>query len=435
LKTGVEILKTVITKNGALGEGNMLEINGWLAFALGMAVGAVLAYWLGRARQLNLKQLAAEMASQAQTERIQDLEAMVERMKESFAALSYEALAKNSEQLVSVANQTFKYQTQLGEQNLETKKQLIDQTLARMNEELTKVQTMVGGLEKDREQKFGELSNQLKVAAEATGRLQETTQNLNAALANSRVRGQWGERMAEDVLRLSGLVEGVNYRKQQWSGAGSRPDFTFYLPKDLKVNMDVKFPLDNYLNFIRTEEPAVRENYKQQFLKDVRSRIKEVTGRDYINPEDRTVDYVLVFIPNEQIYGLINELDGTLLDDALKNRVVLCSPLTLYAFLAVIRQAVENYNLEQTTSQVLALLGSFSKQWENYCAGMERMGRRLNDAQKEYAHLTTTRRNQLEKPLQALEELRKQNNLPVAGLELTAAAGPDADETVVESEP
>ncbi|MGD9155823.1 MAG: DNA recombination protein RmuC [Bacillota bacterium] len=399
----------------------MFEINVWLGFTVGLAVGAGLTAWLGRSRRLTIAQLATEMANRAQTERIKDLEALNERMKESFAALSYEALAKNSEQLATVAGRTLKYQTQLGEQNLEGKKELIDRTLAQIGQELTKVQQMVGGMEKDREQKFGELSSQLKLTAEATGRLQETTQNLQGALANSRVRGQWGERMAEDVLRMSGLVEGINYRKQQCSGTGSRPDFTFYLPKDLKINMDVKFPLDNYLNFIRTEEAAARESYKQQFLKDARRRIKEVTGRDYINPEDRTVDYVLVFIPNEQIYGLINELDGTLLDDALKNRVVLCSPLTLYAFLAVIRQAVENYNLEQTTSRVLALLGGFYKQWENYCAAMERMGRRLNDAQKEYANLTATRRNQLEKPLQALEELRRQNNMPVEELEVAAA--------------
>lgn len=406
----------------------MLEINGWLGFGLGVATGVGIAKWAGWSKNLALKQLAAEMADQAQAERIKDLEAMVERMKEAFATISYEALLKNSEQVLTLANQTLRHQTQIGEANLDGKKRLIDQTLEQMGKELSKVHEVVSGLEKDREQKFGELANQLKTAAETTNRLHETTRSLQSALANSRIRGQWGERMAEDVLRMSGLVEGVNYRKQQSGSAGSRPDFTFYLPKDLKVNMDVKFPLDNYLHFVQAEDPASRETYKQQFLKDVRSRIKEVTNRDYINPEDRTVDYVLVFIPNEQLYGLVNELDGMLLDEALRNRVVLCSPLTLYAFLAVIRQAVENYNLEQTTSRVLSLLGTFYKQWENFGAAMERMGRRLNDAQKEYAQLTTTRRHQLEKPLQALEELRRQNSLPLEELEGVSAAEEESAE-------
>lgn len=408
----------------------MLEINGWVGFGLGIMAGAGLAKWIGWMKTKTIKELAAEMAGQAQAERIKDLEAMAGRLKETFAALSYEALTKNSNQLLTMVNQAFKDQSRIGEETLENKKRLIDQTLDQMVKELNKVHEVVSGFEKDREQKFGELSSQLKAAAEATSRLQETTLNLQSVLSNSRIRGQWGERMAEDVLRMSGLVEGINYRKQQWSGTGSRPDFTFYLPKDLKVNMDVKFPLDNYLNFIQAEEPSARENFKQQFLKDVRNRIKEVTSRDYINPEDRTVDYVLVFIPNEQIYGFINEMDGMLLDEALRNRVVLCSPLTLYAFLAVIRQAVENYNLEQTTARVLSLLGSFYKQWEAFNGALERMGRRLSDAQKEYTALTTTRRNQLEKPLQALEELRRQNSLPLEELETAVVLDEPGAETV-----
>jgi DNA recombination protein RmuC len=399
-----------------------LELNVFISFGLGIVAGAALMKWAVRSKNLEIRKLAEEMAERVQAERIKDLEKVIGQLKESFSAISYEALTKNSDQLLSIANQTLKYQTQLGEQALDNKKRLIDQTLEQIGREIGKVHETIGGLEKDREQKFGELSGQLKAAAEATGQLRETTHHLRSALANSRIRGQWGERMAEDVMRISGFIEGVNYRKQQETQGGGRPDYTFYLPKGLKVNMDVKFPLENYLHFVQAEEAAVKEGYKQQFIKDARSRIKEVTGRDYINPEEHTVDFVLVFIPNEQVYGFIHEIDGTLLDDALRNRVVLCSPLTLYAYLAVIRQAVENYNLEQTTSRVLTLLGSFYKQWENFCAGLERMGRKLNDARKELDNLNTTRRNQLEKPLQLLEELRRHNDLPVETLANPEAA-------------
>ena len=64
-----------------------------------------------------------------------------------------------------------------------------------------------------------------------------------------------------------------------------------------------------------------------------------------------------MFIPNEQVYAFINEHDRLLLDDALRNRVILCSPITLYAILAVIRQAVENFNLEKTTEQISLTAG------------------------------------------------------------------------------
>ncbi len=55
----------------------------------------------------------------------------------------------------------------------------------------------------------------MKLVGEQTASLTSTAGSLWEALVNSRVRGQWGERMAEDVLRLIGFVEGVNYQKQR----------------------------------------------------------------------------------------------------------------------------------------------------------------------------------------------------------------------------
>jgi len=136
--------------------------------------------------------------------------------------------------------------------------------------------------------------------------------------------------------------------------------------------------------------------------------IKQVTTRDYINPAENTVDYVIMFVPNEQIYSFINESDTTLMDEALKQKVILCSPFTLYAVLAVIRQAVENFNLERTASEILKLLSEFYKQWNAYKDKFRIMGERLEAAKKEYDALVTTRSNMLERPLKKIDELRKQ---------------------------
>jgi DNA recombination protein RmuC len=145
----------------------------------------------------------------------------------------------------------------------------------------------------------------------------------------------------------------------------------------------------------------------------VRSRIKEVTTKDYINPEQNTVDYVLLFIPNEQIYSFIHAQDSSIMDEAIRNRVIFCSPITLFAVLAVIRQAVDNFALEKTSSEILSLLGVFRKQWEEFLGKLETLGKRIEDTQKEYESLTTTRRRQLEKPLQKIDDLRIQRGLPI----------------------
>ena len=387
-------------------------------FVIGALFGAAVVFVVHVLKQKDARAIARELVSETESQKIQDLEALMGKIKDSFGALSLDALSRNTEEFLKLANETLSKQTRTGEKELEGKKKLIDQTLEVMREDLQGVQNLVTNLEKDREHKFGELANQLKFTTEQTRKLQETAGQLKAALASTKVRGQWGERMAEDVLRLAGFVEGINYIKQKTlETVSTRPDYTFLLPQDLKVNMDVKFPLDNYLRYLEEEGEVDQEKYKSQFLRDVKNRVKEVTTRDYINPEENTVDYVIVFIPNEQVYAFINENDSSLMDEALKNKVILCSPTTLYAILAVIRQAVDNFNLEKTAAQIMSLLGAFNKQWDAFVNSMERMGKRIEDARKEYNTLTSTRRNQLERSLRQIEDLRKQRNVVEAALD------------------
>lgn len=386
-----------------------------LLFVGGLIFGAGLMLLFNFIKRKEAKSIAQELVNQAETQKVKDLETLINQVKDSFGALSMDALSKNTGEFLKLAKESLEKQTKEGEKDLEGKKKLIDQTLLTMKDDLVKVEDLVVKLEKDRENKFGELTNQLKNTAEQTGRLQETAHQLHSALASTKVRGQWGERMAEDVLNMAGFIEGINYLKQKsLETSQSRPDYTFLLPQNLKLNMDVKFPLDNYMQYLETDSDSDRLKFKTQFLKDVRNRIKEVTTRDYINPEENTVDYMIVFIPNEQVYAFINENDATLLDDALKTKVILCSPITLYAILAVIRQGVENFNLEKTTAQILSLLGTFNKQWEAFQESMDKMGKKIDDAQDEFTKLTTTRKRQLEKPLQQIEELRKQKEIKAA---------------------
>jgi DNA recombination protein RmuC len=330
-------------------------------------------------------------------------------VENTFSALSLDALRKNSEDFLRLANENLSRQSQAGATELDGKKVLIDQTLEMMKGDLQKVERLITEFDSKREKTFGELSNQLKVTAEQTCKLQETTSKLQGALANTKVRGQWGERMAEDVLRFAGFAEGINYLKQKTQEAAeSRPDFTFLLPQELRLNMDVKFPLDNYMKYMGEDNESVREGYKTQFLRDSRQRIKEVSTRDYINPEDSTVDYVLVFVPSEQVYCFINENDSSILDDAMKNKVIFCSPLTLYAILAVIRQAIDNFSLSKTTSQIMTLFGEFNKQWQAFKEGMDKMGRKIDDTSREFHNLETTRTNALERSLRRIDDLRAQ---------------------------
>jgi len=343
----------------------------------------------------------------------QEQEKLMEGMKESFAALSKDALSQNTDDFLKIADQKLSNQTQEGKNELDTKKQLIDKTLTDMKTELDKVNDLIREFEKDREGKFGELTKQLDITNDLTGKLQKATNQLNSALYNTKVRGQWGERMAEDILNLVGLKENINYVKQKTSETtGKRPDYTFFLPQNLKVNMDVKFPLNSYLHYLEAESENDKDKHKNQFKKDVRNRIKEVTtSREYINPEENTVDYVIVFIPNEQVYAFANENDGDLLDEALKNKVILCSPVTLYAVLTLIRQAVDNFRLERSSTEILSLLKEFYKKWEKFVGTLNKMGKMIDDAQKEYKNLIGSCQDQLGSCLEKIDDLRVQSDI------------------------
>jgi DNA recombination protein RmuC len=384
-----------------------------IAVLAGFILGLFVAFILKLYQTKTAKKIAAELLLESDTQRKETVDAIMSDLKASFGSLSLDALTKSTDEFLKLAKSKLDSEREISVRELGSKKALIDEQLKRMTIELESVSRLVKELEKDRVEKFGELTSQLKATGVQTAALMQTTNTLREALASTKIRGQWGERMAEDVLRMAGFIENVNYLKQKSvEGIGTRPDFTFILPRELKLNMDVKFPLDNYMKFLEAESDLERSGFRNDFLKDVKARIKEVTTREYINPEQNTLDYVLLFIPNEQIYAFIHEQDSGILDSGIKSKVVLCSPITLFAVLAVIRQAVENFALERTSNEILSLLGSFNKQWNSFLKKLKVLGKRIGDAQKEYEALMTTRRRQLERPLNRIEELRTQRHLP-----------------------
>lgn len=341
-------------------------------------------------------------------------EKTIAQLKESFSSLSLQALNQNTQSFLQMANETLAKQTVSGSKELQGKKEAIEQTLATMKTELDKVQKTVGEFEKDRQRKFTELTLQLKAAAEQTEQLKTTTSQLNQALSSSQVRGQWGERMAEDILRLSGLEQGIHYLKQSSinteEGNRSRPDYTFYLPQKRVINMDVKFPLENYMNYLAAKTEPERDLFKKKFLDDARKMVTDVAKRGYIDANHNTLDYMLLFVPNEQVYAFLNEHDRTMIDNALQRKIILCSPMTLYAVLSVIHMAVENFTIEQKAAEIQAVLGNFKKQWEKFSESFDKVGKKIRETQTAFEELTTTRRNALDRQLNKVDTLQLADN-------------------------
>jgi len=165
-------------------------------------------------RKKDINQIATSFIKVSESEKEKERQMIIDYLKSSFSSLSFDALNKSTEQFLKLANETLSKQLQSGNLTLNEKKELIDQTLKTMKDELTSVQDLVKTIEKDRVQKFSLLTEQIQQANKVTKELSDFTSQLRNALVprilrtSSKNRGQGGEGMAEDILRLSGLSEG-----------------------------------------------------------------------------------------------------------------------------------------------------------------------------------------------------------------------------------
>lgn len=269
----------------------------------------------------------------------------------------------------------------------------------------SQMKTLNEEINKLREQNADKFTNVDTAVAD----LVRQTQTLNNVLSSSQGRGNWGERMLEDILSQSGFERGINYEKQETLIDGGRPDYSFYLPPDRVLYLDSKFPIDNYKKYFEASDENSRNMYRTAFIKNVEDRVKELEKRDYVSQSNKVaLDYVLLFIPNEGILGFIQQHKPSLVDDAVSKKVVLCSPLTLYAFLGVARQATDSFHMEQNANQVLSLLTSFSKAWKSYVNNLVEIEKSFTKIQDKLRAVTVGKVMQnLRSPLNKIDDLAK----------------------------
>jgi DNA recombination protein RmuC len=253
-------------------------------------------------------------------------------------------------------------------------------------------------------EEYGQISGKLLTLNE----INNDTKTLKSYLTNPKVRGRWGERLVEDIIILVGLQENVNYVRQETTETG-RPDFTFFLPNGKKINLDAKFSLDNYMKYVEAQSETEKDQFKNDFLKDVKKTIKDIAGRDYVN--ESTVDFAIVFIASEAVYSFLLAEEPNIIDDALGNKIVLCSPNNLYAMLSIVRQASKYYALEKTSKEVLELMQKFNKEWGNFTAKFGKVDEEIDNLRKTFNEVSTTRKDKLDSVLNDIESISK-NVLP-----------------------
>ena len=276
---------------------------------------------------------------------------------------------------------------------------------------------------KDFLEKTGEIKSSI------TG-VDQQTKNLISVLNNNQSRGQWAEFQVEDLLEIMEYKEGLHYQTQKRMSSGTIPDFTFYLPENKTINMDSKFPLTNYMEIAKLnrdledetlDELARKEitesirNKNKEFLdKAIKTKIDDTSSREgYISAEEGTVDFVLMYIPLENLYHflLTSEIGANrtpVIQYAFSKKVILVSPQTLMAYLETIRHSMKLFSLQTDTKNILATHEKIKVEIRKFIESFDDVTKRLDQTVKSFEALKTTRVNKLEKSFEELDSVNKE---------------------------
>ncbi|WP_417216158.1 DNA recombination protein RmuC [Arthrobacter sp.] len=213
------------------------------------------------------------------------------------------------------------------------------QVLAPVAEKLHQVQQQVTVLERDRVEQYGQLSQQLSMAAEQDAAILRTTSSLAGALRNTSARGTWGEVQLRRVVEAAGMLSRVDFNEQVTTSAGKRPDMVITLPGGKSVAVDSKVPLNSYLLAQEIDllaEPA-RETERRSLLeahaKALRSHVDDLASKSYWESIPGSPELVVCFLPAESFLAAAVTSDPGLLDHAFSRNVALAAPATLLSIL------------------------------------------------------------------------------------------------------
>jgi len=313
-----------------------------------------------------------------------------------------------NDQFLTLAHQKLTAEKDEIRTDLYNKKEAIESLVEKIKEELNKQEHKLDQSEKERIGAFNRLTQQLNDQQRISERLMATTEGLKRILSNNQLRGQFGEQVAENLLKMAGFVKGIDYQvNKQQESKETRPDFTIFLPSKVLVNIDAKFPYANLQKMIEAKSEQAKKEYLKAFRIDVKAKIKQVLNRNYINPEENTVDFVILFIPNEMIFSFIYDKLNDVWQKAMANKVILAGPFSFTAILQMVRQAYDNFKYQKNIQKIITYIRSFEDEFGKYNQEFSKIGDKIESLTAQYNKVNFTRTNKLTK---VIDRIKLENN-------------------------
>ena len=337
-----------------------------LLFALFGAVAGLLVGGLVMAlvQSGRLARLAAERA-RLEAE-LQSARQSQTQIRETFAALSHDALVENREDFLRNA----------------------DALLAPVRETLTRVQDRLVDVDKAREGSYRAVSAQLTELSGAQRELREAAEGLARSLRSPTARGKWGEVQLRRIVELAGMTANCDFEEKPTTSTdeGSRltPDLIVRLPGDAVIVIDAKVPIDGYLAAAEAKTDAERQTKLTAHLRQVRDHIRALAAKDYSSRFPRAPKFVVMFLPLEPLLATAIDQDKGLLDEAVSLRVIPATPLTLLALLKTVALGWQQEQLARNAEEIQGIGRDLYDRLRSMVNHVQLLGKNLKQAGDSY---------------------------------------------------
>jgi DNA recombination protein RmuC len=367
----------------------MTDARIWLALMTGMLIGA-LAALLWRARREQALRIEAEVL-RAQlkndealgTERDQALARARDQLQGVFGELARESLQSNSEVFLQLARERLTRQHLDASQVLKERETAIESLVRPIREALAKTEAQIQNIERDRIDSFATIKSQMEVLASGQNLLSRETRNLVSALRRPDVRGQWGEITLRRLVELSGMTLHVDFTEQHHrttDNGAIRPDMIVHMPEQRDIVVDVKTPLDAYLAAVEAQDDEQRSTQLRRHAQIVGARVRELSSKQYWSQFERSPDFVVLFLPGDQFLSAALQENPGLIDDSMRQNVMLATPTSLVALLKAVSYGWKQTVLADNAAEVRRLGEELYKRLAVFGEHLGKLGKSLGSS-------------------------------------------------------
>jgi len=358
---------------------------------IGYLIGTLRAARRAEALRVELESTRAKLTSESDLRaRTAELLAQSEaQVRISVENASRAALEANSETFLKLAREVFGRDQAAANASMLERELAIAKMVEPINAALLKHAEQTQALERERRETFGVMRTQIESMSSGQAQLQRETRNLVTALRRPEVRGRWGELTLRRVVELAGLSEHCDFTEQEHIAATGergalRPDLIVHMPEARDLVVDAKTPLDGYLDAIEAQDDDARSAALARHAMQVEQRVRELGQKSYWEQFEQSPEFAVLFLPGDQFLSAALAERPELLENALKQSIIIATPSTLMALLKVVAYGWRQAAASENAAEIRELGAELHKRLTTFVGHLQKVGRSLGNALDSY---------------------------------------------------